>query len=196
MIEDTGEDLMARMAAGDRDAFALLYRRYRADIYRFAIHLGGSRPQAEDVVHDVFLAAAQHAARYRPERASVLPWLLGIARNYTRRRTSERRMLPLPPEDGAAPALAIESDPLDRITRDRQASALRAALAGLPQRYREVIVLCDLHDLSYLDAAGVIGCAVGTVRSRLHRGRALLAHRLSDPAQTVAARLPATRTVL
>jgi len=73
---------------------------------------------------------------------------------------------------------------------------LRRALGELPGRYREAIVLCDLHDLTYLDAASVLGCAVGTVRSRLHRGRALLARRLSDSEQPVTPRLPATRAVL
>jgi RNA polymerase sigma-70 factor (ECF subfamily) len=197
MIDDTGEELMARMAAGDREAFALLYRRYRPDVYRFAAHFCGSLAQAEDIVQDVFLAVIQHAARYRPERSAVLPWLLGIARNYSRRRRSERPMLPLPVDDApSGRELSIELDPLAGITRDRQAVALRRALGELPCRYREVIVLCDLHDLTYLDAASALGCAIGTVRSRLHRGRALLARRLSYSEQPVTSRLPATRAIL
>ena len=93
-------------------------------------------------------------------------------------------MLPLPVEDAAsARDLSIELDPLAGITRDRQAVALRRALGELPCRYREVIVLCDLHDLTYLDAASVLGCAIGTVRSRLHRGRKMLQKALWQVAQ-------------
>lgn len=197
MTDDTAEELMARMAEGDREAFALLYRRYRPDVYRFAAHCCGSVAQAEDILQDVFVAVIQHAARYRPERSAVLPWILGIARNYVRRRQSERPLLPLPVDDAAsARELSVVPDPLAGITRDRQAVALRRALGELPCRYREVIVLCDLHGLTYLDAAGVLGCAIGTVRSRLHRGRALLAHRLSDSQQLMTPRLPAARAVL
>jgi len=195
MTDDTAEELMARMAEGDREAFTLLYRRYRPDVYRFAAHYCGSLAQAEDVVQDVFVAVIQHASRYRPERSAVLPWLFGIARNYARRRRSERPMLPLPVDDAAA-VPSVEIDPLAGITRDRQAVELHRALRELPGRYREVIVLCDLHDLTYLDAAGVLGCAVGTVRSRLHRARAMLTHRLTDSPRLLSPRLPATRAVL
>jgi len=196
MTDDTAEELMARMAAGDREAFTLLYRRYRPDVYRFAAHYCGSPAQAEDVVQDVFVAVIQHASRYRPERSAVLPWLFGIARNYARRRRSERPMLPLPVDDAVSALQSVEIDPLAGITRDRQSVELHRALRELPGRYREVIVLCDLHDLTYLDAATVLGCAVGTVRSRLHRARALLAHRLADAPNLLSPRLPATRAVL
>src|SRR5262249_18087275 len=96
MTLDSGEELIERLVPGDGDAFGQLYRRYRPDVFRFAAQVCGSPAQAEDIVQDVFLAVLQHAPRYRAERSGVLPWLLGIARNYARRRRAERPMLPLP----------------------------------------------------------------------------------------------------
>ena len=168
----TDEELRAAVAAGDREAFGTLYRRRRPDVYRFALHMTGVPAAAEDVAQDVFLAVIHEAPRYAPGRAAVLPWLLGIARNLARRRLTERRYEPLP-EGATEPA--IEPDPLDGIARARHTAVLRRALVGLPVVYREAVVLCDLQELSYQDAAEVADCAVGTVRSRLHRGRQMLA---------------------
>jgi len=171
-MTDSDEELMAAVAGGDREAFGALYRRRRPDVYRFALHMTGGPAAAEDVAQDVFLAVIQEAGRYSPSRAAVLPWLLGIARNMARRRMAERTYEPLPDGTGEP---AVQADPMDGITRMRQTEALRCALGTLPEVYREAVVLCDLQELSYQDAAHVAGCAIGTVRSRLHRGRQLLA---------------------
>ena len=173
--------LIVRIAGGDRDAFALLYRRCRLDVYRFAVHMCGSPTVAEDVVQEVFVAVITGAARYQPGQSGVVPWLLGIARNHVRRFRSLRAVVPLPDEEThAGQALAVERDPLIELIRQGHDAALRRALLALPARYREAIVLCDLHELSYDAAARAIGCALGTVRSRLHRGRAKLARALRE----------------
>jgi RNA polymerase sigma-70 factor, ECF subfamily len=178
--EPPDDELIARIAAGDRDAFAALYRRRRPDVYRFALHITGSPPVADDCTQDVFMDVIHHAARYEPGRSAVLAWLLGITRNHLRRHSQRQRpTLPLP--DAAsrdARTLAVEPDPLAGLARRQDVALLRRALLELPSKYREAVVLCDLQELSYADAAAAIGCAVGTVRSRLHRGRALLARRL------------------
>lgn len=178
--EPSDEDLIARIAAGDRDAFAALYRRRRPDVYRFALHVTGSPPVADDVTQDVFMPVIHHAERYRPGQSGVVPWLLGITRNYVRRSAATGRpTLPLPDADSdAGRALTHETDPLAGLARRRHVAALRRALLALPAKYREAVVLCDLQELTYADAATALACAVGTVRSRLHRGRALLANRL------------------
>jgi predicted DNA-binding protein (UPF0251 family) len=75
--------------------------------------------------------------------------------------------------------LAVEADALGDLTRAESIQALRDAVSSLPVRYREAVVVCDLEEMSYRDAAAALGCAVGTVRSRLHRGRALLAVKLA-----------------
>ena len=171
---------MARIAEGDRAAFATLYQRRRMDVYRFALHMTASTANADDVTQEAFVTVIDAAARYVPGRSGVVPWLLGIARNHARRsHDRDGRSVPLPGDhDRAAVSLIVERDPLDDLVRERNLGAIRQALRGLPLRYREVVVLCDLQELSYADAAAAVGCAVGTVRSRLHRGRAMLAARL------------------
>src|SRR4051812_35807291 len=139
MIE-SDEDLIAAAAAGNREAFAALYRRRRPDVYRFALHMTGVPASAEDVAQDVFLALIREAGRYPPGRSPVVAWLRGIARNHALRRITERRHAPLPPE-GREPA--VTAAPADAIGRAQDVETLRAALATLPLAYREAVVLCD-----------------------------------------------------
>jgi RNA polymerase sigma-70 factor (ECF subfamily) len=170
------DELMAAIVKGDREAFATLYRRRRPAVYRFALHMTAASAAAEDVAQDVFMAVMHDARRYRPGGAGVVPWLLGIARNHARRRAShDRRLDPLPDD---VEDLGVTADHVGSLTRDREIEAVRGALGRLPVVYREVIVMCDIEELSYADAAAAVGCAIGTIRSRLHRGRALLASRL------------------
>lgn len=176
---------MAAVAAGDREAFGALYRRRRPDVYRFAMHMIGAAGAAEDVAQDVFLTVINQACRYDPRRAGVLAWLLGIARNHARRRLSERRHDPLP-EAETGPR--IDLDPAESVLRAQETAALRRALIALPIVYREAIVLCDLQELTYQEAAAAAGCAVGTVRSRLHRGRAMLTEAMRENDERTATR--------
>ncbi len=192
MLSDQVEDvaLIGRVAAGDAEAFAELFRRRHGQIYRFALHMTASPSIAEDVTQDVFLAVMSDAARYdvgRAGRASVAAWLCGIARNHVRRRAErDRRLQPLDDggeDEGVDGVLAVEADALGDLTRAESIQALRDAVSSLPVRYREAVVVCDLEEMSYRDAAAALGCAVGTVRSRLHRGRALLAVKLAAGAR-------------
>jgi RNA polymerase sigma-70 factor, ECF subfamily len=176
--DPSGDDeLLARIARGDAAAFTALFRRRQAEVFRFALHMIGSPAAAEDVTQDVFLALMRDAGRYEPGRSSASAWLCGITRNHALRRL-ERDRATVPLEEDAvpeSPRLAVHPDPLGDLTRSEEVDALRRAVLTLPVRYREVVVMCDLQELSYLDAARAVGCAVGTIRSRLHRGRALLA---------------------
>jgi RNA polymerase sigma-70 factor, ECF subfamily len=174
------------MAAGDADAFGALYRRKRPDVYRFALHMTADEAVAEDVVQDAFMTVMQAAGQFDPGRGGVTPWLCGIAKNHLRQRLArDRRLEPLAhDEEPATEAGAAEADTLGELIRAEQVERLRRAVLLLPFRYREVVVLCDLQGLSYQDAAEALACAVGTVRSRLHRGRALLAVKLAAAAAT------------
>lgn len=129
MAEDERE-LPSRIARGDREAFAELFRRRRPDVYRFALHISGSAEAADDVVQEVFLTVIHEAARYAPERAAVMPWLLGIARNHVKRRLHrDRRMVSLDDTDGApAAALTIDADPVAGLEQERDVAAVRRAL--------------------------------------------------------------------
>ena len=175
------EDLLGRVASGDAAAFAALFRRHRGAVYRFALHMTGVPSAADDVTQEVFLAVMHDARRYEAARATVAAWLCGIARNHARRRLHrDRLVLPFVDDDAnvAENLTAIGPDPLEDLTRAERLEALRKAVLSLPLKYREAVVLCDLQEMSYVDAASAIGCALGTVRSRLHRGRALLAAKL------------------
>lgn len=166
------ESLLTRVAAGDREAMSVLFRRRQQDVYRFALHLTGSPATADDVTQDVFVTVIREAGRFQAGRATVAAWLCGIARNYVRRRFAEPDTDALEHEDELEPA--VMPDPLGDLTQAEEIEALRRAVLSLPMRYREAVVLCDLQEMPYAEAAGALGCAVGTVRSRLHRGRALL----------------------
>jgi RNA polymerase sigma-70 factor, ECF subfamily len=177
------DQLLVRVAAGDAEAFASLFRRRQGDVYRFALHMTASPSAAEDVTQETFLAAMRDAHKYERGRATVTAWLCGIARNHVRRRLERDRplqSLDAASEDGRVHEwLAASGDLLGDLTRAERLEALREAILTLPVRYREPVVLCDLQEMSYVDAATVLGCAVGTVRSRLHRGRALLALKMT-----------------
>jgi len=176
----TDEVLVQRTAAGDRDAFAALYRRRRPDVFRFAVHMTADQSVAEDVVQDVFMTVMQEAGRFEAGRAAVGAWLCGIARNQLRQRLArDRRLAPLAHDEESPDWQAAASEVLTELLRVERVEAVRRAVLSLPLRYREAVVLCDLQELSYADAADALSCAVGTVRSRLHRGRALLASKLS-----------------
>jgi RNA polymerase sigma-70 factor (ECF subfamily) len=175
------DELLHRIAAGDAAAFTTLFRRRQPQVYRFALHMTGSPATAEDVTQEVFLVVVREADRYQPGRSSAVAWLCGIARNHSWQRLAQDKRLVALVEDDSAPAANPVDDaphPLEAIARAEQVEALHRALLTLPVQYREAIALCDLQELNYIDAAAALDCAVGTVRSRLHRGRALLAAKM------------------
>jgi RNA polymerase sigma-70 factor (ECF subfamily) len=169
---------VTRIAAGESAAFATLFRRHRLSVYRFAFHMTGVEATAEDVTQEVFLAVMHEAGKYDVTRGIVISWLCGITRNLVRRRLERERFLqPMGDADSDRTPRA-PSDPLHDLAQAERVAMLRRAVMALPPRYREAVLLCDLQELSYADAATALDCAVGTVRSRLHRGRALLAAKL------------------
>lgn len=175
-IPDGG--LVARVASGDLVAFDVLYDRYQHVVYRFARAMTGSHDAAEDITQEVFVALFTDAERYDERRAAFSTYLYGMVRNLSRARLRKDRRLSLP----GASSLTIESerdDPQVEIERAELAALVRRALLRIPSRYRELILLCDLHGLSYQEAAAVVESSVGAVRSRLHRGRQLLKLRMT-----------------
>ncbi len=136
----------------------------------------GSSTFAEDVVQEVFVALMRELDRYDSNRGPLRTYLFGIARNVSRYKTrSAWRLLPL---DHARDAIVQDDDPVTVMSTNQQSQRLRRCLARLPPRYREVIILFDLQDLDYAEVAAVLRVPIGTVRSRLHRGRKLLIERL------------------
>jgi RNA polymerase sigma-70 factor (ECF subfamily) len=175
-VTENDHELLDRMLLkGDEDAFTSLYRRRQAPVYRFALQMTGNIMLAEDVTQETFLALIQHGRRFDPSRGTLASFLYGIARNLVLRRLERDR----PGEPGFAEELVAEEDVLGDLTRRETIEQVRRAVLSLPPAYREVVVLCDLQDLSYQDAAAALECPVGTVRSRLNRARSVLAQKLS-----------------
>lgn len=172
MIEMGDSEQLRRMLAGDENAFTALYRARHAPVYRFALQMTGSVVIAEDVTQEVFIALIEHGRRFDPGRGTLASFLYGIARNLVRRRIEKDRDTELVGD------FAGEEDVLGDLTRRETIGQVRRAVLSLPAMYREAVVLCDLQDLSYDEAAIALECPVGTVRSRLNRGRALLARKL------------------
>jgi RNA polymerase sigma-70 factor (ECF subfamily) len=172
-------DLMRKTAAGDREAFAALYHRHHAMVYRFARLMTGSTSAAEDIVQEVFLVLMRDAGRYDATRSALPSYLYGVARHQTRRRLARDRQFVAFDEDVVDAAQPMYGgDVTGTLERREELQRLRRAILSLPRRYREVIVLCDLQDVSYSDASVVLGCAIGTIRSRLHRARHLLTQKM------------------
>lgn len=180
----TDADLLRLMLAGDEEAFTALYRRRQAGVYRFALQMSGSEAVAEDVVQETFMVLMRDGGNFDANRGSLAAYLYGIARNHVLRAFDRERALVRfdeETEEGGEPPhenLVARPDPLGDLTRAESVEKLRQAVLALPSHYREVVVLCELHEMSYAEAAEALGCAVGTVRSRLHRARAMLAEKL------------------
>jgi len=172
------DELLRLMRAGDERAFLELYQGRGGAIYRFALRMSGSEAIAEDVTHDVFIALINDFVRFDSARGSLTSYLFGIARNQVLRRIEKDRFLTPIVDDHTEDNLVSSTDPLSDLTRRETIDSVRQAVLALPVHYREVVVLCDLHEMSYADAAQALGCAVGTVRSRLHRARTLLVAKL------------------
>lgn len=193
--------LLRRVMAGDEESFTLLYRRQHPAIYRFALHMSGNVAVAEDVTQEVFMTLIRDVKRFDSARGTLSSFLFGVARNHLRRRwEQDRHSVALPddaneletllavcagagkgsPSNGNSKALAPFLVRRDEFTSLETVARVRKAIATLPENYREAVVLCELEEMSYEEAASALDCPVGTVRSRLHRARALLAEKLHD----------------
>lgn len=174
-------DLLQRCKKGDENAFLILYRRHQGPVFRFALHMSGSWETAEEVTQEVFLAMLAQAGRYVAERSLLQAYLIGIARNQLRRQLKQmrRRIDCVELDDDLCGGSGEQL--IDELSRNQELTALRKAILGLPAAYREIVILCDIESIDYANAALQLGCPIGTVRSRLHRARAILQARLCGP---------------
>jgi RNA polymerase sigma-70 factor (ECF subfamily) len=167
--------LVEQFRAGDREAFTALYHAHFPAVYRFAFYMTGDRLRAAEITQDAFVWLVHHADDFDAERGDLGAFLGGVARKLLlRQQRTERRWLPF---DGTVAACETQNGSggfAGEMEREEEAAQLRRAIAALPVRYREAVVLCDLQSKSYEEAAALLGCAMGTVRSRLHRARELL----------------------
>jgi RNA polymerase sigma-70 factor, ECF subfamily len=182
---DTGllrdQCLLTAFKRGDRDAFATLYHRHARAVFQFALYMAGDTDRADELTQEVFVWLIHHPAAFDPDRGSLPAFLGGVARKFLRRQQrAESRWFPLEDALRALHAVSVSHAPLLDAESAFDAAHVRQAIVLLPVRYREVVVLCDLQENGYTEAARTLGCSVGTVRSRLHRGRILLARKLKQ----------------
>ncbi len=184
IAEQERDDVLLRRAAkGDEEAFTLLYRRHQAAMYRFALRMTGNSWSAEEIVQDVFMTLMRDPKKYDPTRGALGAFLYGVARNRVMKhleRLPREIRLEEKNEDGTGAGIVLQdaSTPAMWVEKRERRQQVRAAVLELPAEFREAVVLCELEEMSYEEAAKMAGCPIGTIRSRLHRGRALLMAKL------------------
>src|ERR1700683_2009290 len=194
IVRHSDDDLLRRIAAADAEAFAEFYERWQSRIYRFALHMSGSHSMAEDISQETFMNLISASKNFDSNLGAASSYLFGIARKQVRRRfDQDRNLVPLVETDlensngdlthrrngNHRPSVTTIVAPID-FSRKEALESIRQALVSLPAHYREVVALCDLQEMSYEQAALTLDCAIGTVRSRLHRARSLLAAKLGE----------------
>jgi RNA polymerase sigma-70 factor, ECF subfamily len=181
--QEKDDVLLRRAARGDEEAFTFLYRRHQAALYRFVLRMTGSAWAGEEIVQDIFMILLRDPRKFDPARGTLGAYLFGIARNRVMKhveRSPREVSLEEKREDGSGPGVILEDKftPAIWAEQKERMEQVRAAVLELPAEFREAVVLCELEELSYEEAAKLMECPVGTIRSRLHRGRALLLAKL------------------
>ncbi|MSR37759.1 MAG: sigma-70 family RNA polymerase sigma factor [Planctomycetes bacterium] len=192
---DPTEELVQRAKLGDLEAFAELVHAFQGRIFRvIATILPSDRAVAEDLCQEVFLR--MHQALPLFDGSARFPyWVHTVATNlaiseYRSRRTKQRGRRTLSIDvrgdgaaDGAGPNVELtgrERSPVETAANGELADRVRACVRALPDEFREAVVLCDMELLSYEEIAAVLSVPIGTVRSRIHRGRLLLQEQLQE----------------
>jgi len=176
-------ELLQLALAGDEDAFRLLYDRLKSGIFRYAFFMTNSRTAADEATQEVFITLLRKGQRYDAEQGDLGAFTFGLARNIVRRlERRERINRALFHPNAEQEKISAPEVLTSNLLRDERVALVRAAIAKLPEHYRQAVVLCDLCELSYAEAAAKLECSLGTVRSRLNRGRTLLAQKLKTSA--------------
>jgi RNA polymerase sigma-70 factor (ECF subfamily) len=171
--------LLYEIRAGKEASFRELYARYQGVLFRFALHMTGSVAAAEDITQDVFIQLICKPSSYDASKGPLPAYLFGITRNLAPASIrSTQGNLALDDVAEAEMVLAADSELIDCLSGSEALDSLRRALLALPELYREVVVLCDLEEMTYADAATVLECSAGTIASRLHRARNILRAKL------------------
>jgi RNA polymerase sigma-70 factor (ECF subfamily) len=178
----TDTDLLRQLRCGTAAAFQALYRRHQGPLYRFALLRCGSPDTAADVVQEVFLGLLTDSFKFDPLRGTLPNFLFGVTRKLILKHEQPRlreQSLPDPEDDEPEADASLAHEPLARLLSDEVADQVRRAIGLLPPHYRDAVILYELHELSYLEIADICQVDIGTVRSRLSRGRAAMAKRLA-----------------
>ena len=188
-----------RKAAEDQSYLSILVKRYRTPLYNFVYRFVGDRETAEDVVQETFLRCLRHSHQY-PAIEQVSTWLYTIAGNLAKtelRRRKRWHWIPIGPSEDEERTSFYEPVDKERLpgeqTDSRQVKeTVVEAIHRLPEEFREAVLLRDLNGFSYEEIAKIINCPVGTVKSRVNRGRLRLQKSLRNLAEEVIGSLTAT----
>lgn len=168
------DELIARGAGGDEDAFRELVERWQTPVFRFLARMLGSREDARDLVQETFLRMCVNAPRYRPE-GRFQSWLFRIAGNLARSQLRRRKILrwvAFEPRVHEPPAR--EPSAQEWLEREAGDAEVRDAIVALPDRQRQAILLRTFEEMSYQEIADAMGTSVGAVESLLHRATTAL----------------------
>jgi RNA polymerase sigma-70 factor (ECF subfamily) len=182
----TDEELIARVLAGDGSAYTTLVERHADLVYAIVSRIVLNEADAADVAQEAFVRAYHALPRFRGD-SKFSSWLYRIAvnRSLTHLKRAKRRAAAVDPETGArdevAASLASGDDgPDEAVLREERRAIVRAAIAELPPNYRAVVTLFYLEERSYRDVAEILGIPMGTLKTHLHRARALLREALAE----------------
>ncbi|HTH80604.1 MAG TPA: RNA polymerase sigma factor [Ramlibacter sp.] len=169
---------MGRLAAGDRQALDLIYRAEAREVYRFALAMCGNAAWAADAVQDAFVQVAEKPQGYDRNQGPLRAYLCGIARYKLLARWRESSGVDSIDDDFDIPHMHTHS-PDANLSRSQDTQALWHAIARLPWVFREAVVLVDIQERTYIEAAQIAGVEINTLRTRLHRARKRLAQALA-----------------
>lgn len=163
----TDIELMENVKEGQVEKLAVLFERHHVSLYNFFLHLTGSRNISEDLVQDVFYRILNYRSTYKGE-SKFTTWMYKIARNahidFLRKKKEE-----LPLEEQWNESLSPEPSPEKKLEIGQDITLMREALAKLPLKKREVLILSRYQDLKYKEIAELLGCQIGTVKAHVHR---------------------------
>lgn len=174
--ESESDAYLVRAACrGNGDAIGELYERHGAMVYRFTLRMSGDVSMAEEITQEVFLAFLRQPHQFEEERGAFSTWLCGIARRQLwKRMEREESFIGI---DAFEEQIDQESSlgPDELLNRKDAINAVRLGIDQLPLWLKEVVILCELEELTYAQVSLILGVPIGTVRSRLHRAKARLA---------------------
>ena len=201
-IQNLSDKEILTQATSDPDSIAILVKRYRTPLYNFVYRFVGDRETAEDIVQETFLRCLKHSHQY-PVIEQVSTWLYTIAGNLAKtelRRRKRWHWVPIGPnEDDEKTSFYEPVDkaqlPGEQTDVKRVHESVVEAIHLLPEEFREAVLLRDLNGFSYEEIAKIINCPVGTVKSRVNRGRIRLQKNLQGLAEEIIGTLSSRNTV-
>jgi RNA polymerase sigma-70 factor (ECF subfamily) len=187
IAEQTDEELVRLVLAGERDSFAVLVDRYKRGITNFIGASVRSQADVADLAQDTFMRAYAHLGTFNPSLGRFSTWIYHIARNVVRTHLGKSLRRPKTQELGedrtvenALPDLSVDADPAHGVLRAEAESDVRAALAELPERTRTVLSLRYYENMEYQTIAETMGLSLGNVKTLIHRGKLALAQRMRE----------------